>query len=131
MIKKAVIVVDHGSTFEASNKHLETVVGALQKKLPKILIKPAHMEIAGPSIKDSIHNAINKGATTITVMPFMLGPGKHATKDIPKIVEDIMRHFPKVTHSVTEPLGNDELIVDLIISFLCKQNVYEDEDRTF
>ena len=61
----------------------------------------------------------------------MLVPGKHAMIDIPNLVEGCLRHFPDIKSVITDPLGNDVLLmVECLTSFLCKLHAYEHEDHT-
>lgn len=114
-MKKALLVIDHGSKRKAANHMLFEVVKLLRNACTDVLVQGAHMELAAPSIEWSINYLIEHGATHIIAHPYMLSPGRHATEDIPKMVEDALKKFPKITFEVTEPLGVDALLVKLIL----------------
>ena len=104
--KLGILLIDHGSKRQASNKHLQSIAKLYQSTLVDklsaataerdddtykqidIAVKAAHMEIAQPSILQQLQSLITKDkATQIICIPYFLSPGKHATIDIPNLVE--------------------------------------------
>lgn len=115
MAKQALLIVDHGSRLKKANFMLFELVKNMRIKRPDIIILGAHMELALPSIEDSINRAVKLGATDITVHPYMLSPGRHATSDIPKLAQAATRKHPHVSLSVTDPLGLHPLLLEVIL----------------
>ena len=111
---KAIIIIDHGSRYPAANEALFDVVKLMQEKCPDYIIEAAHMELAEPSINQAYKKCIEKGATHITAHPYMLSPGRHAIRDIPNMVSEIASEYPDIPFDVTEPLGLDEHIIEVI-----------------
>ena len=104
-MRQALLIVDHGSRIEASNHLLAEIVDALRLKKPDLIIEMAHMELAEPTIEDGFKACVDKGASHIIVHPYMLGPGRHATQDIPQMSAEAANHHPQITFTVTDPLG--------------------------
>ena len=48
----------------------------------------AHQEAAAPSIEDAVASLARDGVTELTVIPFFLAPGKHATTDVPRLARE-------------------------------------------
>jgi sirohydrochlorin ferrochelatase len=113
--KTALLIIDHGSRRKAANHLLFDLVKLMRTMRPELLVFGAHMELAEPTIEDGIARCIQQGATHIIGHPYMLSPGRHATEDIPRMIGEIMKQHPGVTFEVTEPLGIDERIVELIL----------------
>lgn len=113
--KVGVIIVDHGSKRESSNLRLESLCQQFQSRVQHI-VKPAHMEIASPTIDDAFQSCVSEGCELIIVHPFFLGPGKHASEDIPRLVDAARQKHPNVKAIVTDPLGADSRILDIIHS---------------
>jgi sirohydrochlorin ferrochelatase len=115
-MKTAVIIVDHGSRLEASNRMLEEVAALFGRRFAELydIVEPAHMELAEPSIGTAYHQCVERGATGIVVCPFFLGPGKHWTGDIPRLAAEAAARHPGTRYHVTMPLGIDDLILDLL-----------------
>jgi sirohydrochlorin ferrochelatase len=111
-----VIIVDHGSRRDESNKLLERVAELFAQRFESrySIVEPAHMEIAEPSIASAYARCVARGAQRVVVCPFFLGPGKHWTQDIPQLTADASKRFPETTYHVSPTLGIDDLILDLL-----------------
>jgi sirohydrochlorin ferrochelatase len=116
MSKHGIIIVDHGSRREESNRMLEEVAKIFAERFEQTheIVEPAHMELAEPSIATAYAKCAQRGATRIIVCPFFLGPGKHWTGDIPRLASEAAKRFPQTEYHVTMPLGIDELIIELL-----------------
>ncbi|HEY6564958.1 MAG TPA: CbiX/SirB N-terminal domain-containing protein [Pirellulaceae bacterium] len=109
-----IVVVDHGSRIEESNRRLGEVVSLFQKVTSWQNIEAAHMELAEPSIATAFARCVVAGAEWVVVHPFFLLPGRHWTEDIPRLARAAARPFPQVRHLVSAPLGAHELIARLM-----------------
>ncbi|MCH8029633.1 MAG: hypothetical protein IH874_06860 [Candidatus Dadabacteria bacterium] len=115
-MKKALIVVDHGSVFEAANNQLAEIVELLQDREHTFdIVRHAHMELASPTIADAFDACVSDGASDITVHPYFLAPGRHSTTDIPRLVTEAASKHPHVTYRITAPLGIHDKILELVI----------------
>ena len=89
---RAILLVDHGSVRPEANHMLDCVANLLQAMVgPEVLVRAAHMELAEPLIPDGVDACVAAGATELVVFPYMLSPGKHSTRDIPRIVGEATR----------------------------------------
>ena len=103
---KAILVIDHGSKREEANEMLACVRGMIQEQAgPDVLVGYAHMELAEPTIEQGIAECVKRGATEVIAFPYMLSPGKHSTRDIPRMVAEAAAQFPGVEFRVTEAFG--------------------------
>ncbi len=114
-MSNALLIVDHGSVKEEANRMLEDVAEILRHRRPDLIVQYAHMELAEPTIKQGIAACVNAGATEVIVHPYMLSPGRHATKDIPAMVRDAAEDFPNLQFSVTGPLGLHDKIGEVVL----------------
>jgi sirohydrochlorin ferrochelatase len=114
--KRALILVDHGSVIKEANDMLEEIVKMIKqsKRCNFDMVCCAHMELARPTISEVFELCVSSGAEEIVVHPFFLFPGRHSTKDIPRMVSEIARNYPNVSYKVTPPLGIHPKIVDVI-----------------
>jgi len=123
-----IIIVDHGSRRAESNEMLEEVSRLFAKRFAAqySIVEPAHMEIVEPSIASAYAQCVARGATRVVVCPFFLGPGKHWTSDIPRLTAEAALKHPGTTYHVTQPLGIDDLILDLVNKRIvsCLENQY-------
>jgi len=114
MTKQAVLIVDHGSRKQAANDMIFDVVDACQKRLPDHIVKGAHMELADPDINAGFKACVDAGASYITVVPFMLSPGRHSTEDIPRLCKDASEQNQSISYCVTTHFGQHDLVAEII-----------------
>lgn len=112
---RALLIVDHGSRVALANESVGAVAALVGTKGEYDIVIGAHMELAGPDVAEAVRDAVTRGALDLTVVPFMLAPGKHATEDIPRLVADAAAQHPGVTWRVTAPLGVHELLAQLVL----------------
>ena len=110
-----VIIVDHGSRRAQSNAMLEEVARMFADRFADAgHVEAAHMELAMPDIAAAYASCVAAGATHIVVLPFFLARGKHWTRDIPSLTSQAAEAHPGTTYQIAEPLGIDDLILDLL-----------------
>jgi len=117
MSKRALIIVDHGSTVEEANDILAKIAGLIESsgKSTFDIVKYCHMELAEPTVAQAFDACVMEGAGHVVVHPYFLVPGRHSTEDIPRMVEEAARRHPGVSYYVTEPLGVHENIIEVIL----------------
>ena len=65
--------------------------------------------------RDGIDACVADGADEIVVHPFFLGPGRHTTDDIPRLIREAVSRHPRVRARVSDPLGAHPKLVDVIL----------------
>ena len=113
--KQALLLVDHGSLRSAANESIESIANFLRDLSPRLIVHIAHMELARPDIPTGIARCVQDGAEEIIIHPYMLSAGRHATEDIPRIVEATAPAFPKVKFRVTPPLGIHHKLAEVVL----------------
>ncbi len=114
-IDTGIILVDHGSTFDEANDMLLEVVRTFRKASGIAIVEPAHMELAEPTIAQAFARCVEQGAKHVVVHPYFLSPGRHSTSDIPRIAAEAATDHPGIEVTVTEPLGVDAQISEVIL----------------
>ncbi len=110
-----IVLVDHGSKRPAANDMLLQVAEMFRRVSGNRIVEPAHMELAEPTIAQAFDACVAQGAGMVIVHPYFLSPGRHSTTDIPNLVAQAAAGHPDVRYHVTQPLGLDEKIAQLII----------------
>ena len=116
MSTTAIIIVDHGSKRGESNAMLEEFVERFRKFTSYTIVEPAHMELAEPSISQAFDRCVAQGATRVVVMPYFLLPGRHWSKDIPRLTADAAGKHEGVEFLVTAPIGLHPLMQEIVQS---------------
>ena len=99
-----ILLIDHGSRRPASNEHIHNVAALYESNLrasaaasgggaPEAkVVRAAHMEIAEPSILDSLRDIVaDRGVTRVVCVPYFLSPGRHSTEDVPELISEARR----------------------------------------
>ena len=111
----ALLIIDHGSTRDEANRMLEGVAEILRRRRPGLIVHIAHMELAEPTIRQGFEACVRDGATEIIAHPYMLSPGRHATRDSPAMVKEAAADFPDVNFQVTDPLGLHDKLGEVVL----------------
>jgi len=109
-----VIIVDHGSRREQSNRMLEDFVKRFAAQSAYGIVEPAHMELSEPSIQAAFDRCVERGANRVVVIPYFLLPGKHWDEDIPQLTRQAAGKHPGVQFLVGAPIGLHPMMVDVI-----------------
>lgn len=113
---KAILLIDHGSV-KAEANHMLECMGALVQQLagPEVIVRIAHMELAEPGVDAGFAACVEAGATEVVAFPYMLSPGKHSTRDIPRMVAEAAASFPHVRYSVTSAFGVNDRLAEAVL----------------
>lgn len=111
----ALLLIDHGSKRLAANEMLEEIANLVRQQYPDTLVAIAHMELAEPTLAQTVAELASQGAKHIIIHPYFLGPGRHATEDIPNLAKEAAAQHPGITLEITEPLGLHPKIADIIM----------------
>ena len=113
---KAILIIDHGSVRAEANHMLECVANLVQAMAGgEVLVRFAHMELAEPLIPEGFAACVAAGATEVVAFPYMLSPGKHSTRDIPRMVAEAAAAFPHVSYTVTPAFGVHDKLAEVIL----------------
>ncbi|MBI1320527.1 MAG: hypothetical protein GC168_16505 [Candidatus Hydrogenedens sp.] len=109
-----VVIVDHGSRRAEANAMIECFAAVFRRTTGASIVEGAHMELAKPSIEQAVDRCVARGATRVVVALFFLSPGRHSREDIPELARAAAAKHPGVTVQVTEPLGPDARIAEVM-----------------
>lgn len=117
MKKRALILVDHGSTVAEANELLQKISERMRQTPGSgfDIVTHCHMELAEPTILQAFEECVSMGAEEVVIHPYFLAPGKHSTQDIPRMVGDAAASHPGVSYSVSEPLGFHDKIIEVVL----------------
>lgn len=116
VMKRAIVIVDHGSRQDAANAVVVQLALLVQERAgSRAVVSAAHLEAAEPSLPRALDACVSEGAREVTVQPLFLVPGKHATQDIPQLLEAARQRHPGVVFVLGEVIGPDPLLAELIL----------------
>jgi sirohydrochlorin ferrochelatase len=111
----ALLLIDHGSRRKDANDLLAQIARLVQEMSSFKIVHFAHMELAEPTIQQGFDACVSDGADAVIVHPYFLGPGRHSTSDIPRMVAEVAAKHPQVHFRITDPLGVHPKIGELIL----------------
>ena len=111
---RAVVLVDHGSRERAANVQLARIARALRRRLRGQRVAVAHLSLVAPDIAAAVDACVARGAREIVVVPYFLAPGRHATRDVPRLARAAAARHAGVRVRVTPALGLHPGLVDAV-----------------
>jgi sirohydrochlorin ferrochelatase len=117
-LRRALILVDHGSRRAEANAHAEQLARQVRARRPDLAVYVAHLELAEPSVASAIDRSVADGARELVVHPLFLVPGRHLSEDLPAQVRAAAARHAGVSVHVTEALGGQPGLADLILAAL-------------
>ncbi len=116
-MKRAVLLVDHGSRRAEANDLVERLADALRDRVDHV-VHTAHLEIVEPDIAAGIDACVADGAADITVLPCFLAPGRHTIEDVPAQATEAAARHRGVTVRVAEPIGTHPMLIEILLDRL-------------
>ena len=114
-MKRAILLVDHGSRRPEANAQLGALAERLRARLPERVVEVAHLELTAPGIGAGVDACVAAGAREIVVHPFFLAPGRHLTRDIPARAREAAARHEGLQVRISAPLGLHEKLVDVVL----------------
>jgi precorrin-8X/cobalt-precorrin-8 methylmutase len=112
-MKKAVVVLAHGSRKPEAKLELERITQRLSSKTA-LMTRLACMQLAKPSFEETIDSLANGGYTDILVVPLFLTNGTHMQEDIPDLIKKAADKHIGLNIRITACLWPDPLIINLL-----------------
>ena len=113
---KSLILVAHGSRRKVSNIEIIQIATQLKLQVADTYQHTGHafLELAQPSIPDAIEQAIQAGATEVTVLPYFLSAGREGSEAVPAFDSQKQQQHPAVSFKLAPYLGGAKGIIDLL-----------------
>jgi sirohydrochlorin cobaltochelatase len=111
----AVILLAHGARDPEWTRPFEVVRDRLRAE--GIRTELAYLEIMTPSLEEAAELVASEGVKTVTIVPLLLGQGRHLKHDLPEMISDLKRNRAGVEFRVTPALGDDPEILAAITAW--------------
>lgn len=110
--KTGLVIVGHGSRDEGANAEFEQLVAAFRAAHPEFDLCHAYIEIASPSLADSLAAMAKRNHRVIVAPLFLFGAG-HLKNDIPLALAAARERYPGVSFIATRELGVHPELIEL------------------
>ncbi len=111
----AVILFSHGSLLCGSGIALNGHAQRLLQTGVAPIVEVGYLNYSTPAFQDTVASVVSQGATSITVVPYFLIPGKFVQVDLPRAVSKASELYPDVTFRTAEAIGFDTRLGDALI----------------
>src|SRR6185369_18069975 len=113
-MRKAIILLGHGSRDPLWRRPIEAVAQRLRTGHPGLAVSCADMELEQPDAAAAAAQLVAAGVERVTVVPMFLGTGKHARDDLPRLLEALRQAHPVAHFELQRPVGEDPRVLDLL-----------------
>ncbi|TFZ00822.1 cobalamin biosynthesis protein CbiX [Ramlibacter henchirensis] len=114
MTRPAVILFGHGSRDPAWREPMDALALRISELSPDTAVICAFLELQAPDFAAAMTELARGGADRVTVLPMFLGVGKHARKDLPRLVEAARVAHPGVSVHLLPSVGERADVLDLL-----------------
>lgn len=113
-----VIVLGHGSRLPSGLEVVEKTCDRVARVLGSgARVRPAYMELAEPGMDQVVADLLAEGPLeSCTIVPLFLTAGRHVRHQIPRMVQDLEAAYPQVAFRLTDHIGPDPLLGDLVLA---------------
>ena len=113
-MKQAVILLGHGSIREHANVEVRGMWQMMKEQLPELYINGAFVEVADPTLEQTIGRLVEEGMEHIVIVPMFLTRGQHLANGIPRILDAMREKHSHIQIELTRHLGIDPLLAEII-----------------
>ncbi len=115
-MKKALLIVGHGSKSGDAVKVFEQIVDLVKSRSGFDAVAGAYMELSQPGISETVDYLAQEGAGIIIIAPYFLYEGMHIKRDIPDIIAGMLRKYPDIEFRLAKPIGFEPVLADIILN---------------
>ena len=115
------ILIAHGSRSPQWREPFENLIEELKGDFGKDRVYIAYMQLASPTLEESLINVSSKGFKNIKILPLFMAMGEHARKDIPEQIKEISLKIKNLNIQLMPPIGEDPEFFKLIKEIIKKK----------
>lgn len=78
------------------------------------MIECSYLELAEPTIPAGLQRCLERGATSIRMLPYFLSAGAHVTNDLGEFQREFLLQHPHVACELCPPLGLHPLMIEIL-----------------
>lgn len=120
---QAILFVGHGSKDPNGNKEILQFVDQIKPRFSEPIIETCYLEFAQPDISQGIDRCIERGATSVSLIPMMFLAAGHSKLHIPAAIDEAKVKYPAVTFNYGRPVGIHNRIIDMLENCLREQGL--------
>ena len=119
----AILLFAHGAREPSWAEPFRRIAVRLGRKQAGIRVELAFLELMQPTLASAVAGLAGEGVGHITVVPLFLAQGGHLKEDLPKLLDDIRKHYPALRIDVTSAIGDSEELTNAIADWAFTQHL--------
>jgi sirohydrochlorin ferrochelatase len=112
-VKKALLIIDRGSKMKEVQEELHHTCELIKYKTDYSYVGYCFLEVIPPYIDEGIRKCIDKGADSITIVPYFLYPGMKLKDAVTQTASIIYQEKKKIV--ITKPLSYQPIISEIVL----------------
>jgi len=108
------VVFAHGSRIESANEAVRSVAADLARAGGFPHVEAAFLELGRPDLEGAVDVLIQRGVSSIVVIPYFLTLGTHLQRDLPRLVDQALTAHPGIAIEVTPPLDGHPALLEAL-----------------
>lgn len=111
---RGIVLFAHGSRDPLWHRPMQAVAQRVLQSAPGVAVECAYLELSTPNLASACASLLERGVTTITIVPLFLGVGKHAREDLPLLVAELRAAHPHTVFELQAAVGEDARLIALL-----------------
>lgn len=112
-MKKALLIIDRGSKMKEVQEELRNTCELIKYKTDYSYVDFCFLEVIPPYIGEGIRKCIDRGADSITIVPYFLYPGMKLKDAVTQTATIIRQEDKKMV--ITKPLSYQPIISEIVL----------------
>lgn len=111
MIRTALILFAHGARDPDWAEPMHRVRASLREHAPATRVELAFLEFLPPNLRDCVESLVGEGFERIVVLPMFIARGGHLQRDLPLLLDELQREYPRTRFELAGTIGEVESVV--------------------
>ena len=111
---QAIVLFAHGSRDPLWHRPIQAVAESIRTRSPQTLVECAYLELTTPDFPSCVEGLIQRGCTSLRILPMFLGIGKHAREDLPLLIAELRQSHPALKIEVLPSVGEHPALIALM-----------------
>lgn len=112
---QAILYIGHGTRLSKGVLQCVEFIRTVKQSVKVPIQEIAFLEIVEPTIEVGVQRCVERGATSIAIMPLLLLTAHHAKLDIPQELEEVQKRYPFIQFTYGKPLGIEPEMIEAVV----------------
>jgi sirohydrochlorin ferrochelatase len=114
-VSPGIVIFAHGSSVESANEAVRAAAAQMERSGGFELVEVAFLDCSPPNLSAAVARLVQRGATSVVVVPYFLTLGTHLQRDLPKLVHAAAKEHAGLEIAVTPPLDGHPGLAQILL----------------